>query len=81
MLRRPMINFSYSDYPALGLAALQGFLQQIWLPVSVKLLVEGSCPRYDRISCIKDTVQPKKRGVKRGINRFVPTSYTIADVF
>ena len=29
----------------------------------------------------KDIVQPKKRGVKRGMNRFVSTSYTIADVF
>ncbi len=32
-------------------------------------------------SCIKDIVQPKKRGVKRGMNQFVSTSYTIADVF
>jgi hypothetical protein len=30
---------------------------------------------------IKDIVQPKKRGVWRGTNRFVSTSYTIADVF
>ncbi|MFN9898715.1 MAG: hypothetical protein ACK55Z_07975, partial [bacterium] len=30
---------------------------------------------------LKDIVQPKKRGVKRGMNRFVSTSYTIADVF
>jgi hypothetical protein len=29
----------------------------------------------------KDIVQPKKRGVKRGMNRFVSTSYTIADIF
>ena len=29
----------------------------------------------------KDIVQPKKRGVKRGIIRFVLTSYTIADIF
>ncbi len=31
--------------------------------------------------CFKDIVQPKKRGVKRGIIRFVLTSYTIADIF
>ncbi len=49
-------KFSYPDYPALGLASLQGFLQQIRLPVSVELLVEGSCTRNDRNSCIKDTV-------------------------
>jgi hypothetical protein len=30
---------------------------------------------------VKDIVQPKKRGVKRGTNRFGSTSYTIADVF
>jgi hypothetical protein len=30
---------------------------------------------------IKDIVQPKKRGVKRGIIRFVLTSYTITDIF
>jgi DNA-binding cell septation regulator SpoVG len=29
----------------------------------------------------KDIVQPKKRGVKKGINRFISTSYTIADAF
>ncbi len=28
----------------------------------------------------KDIVQPIKRGIKRGMNRFVSTSYTIADV-
>ncbi len=27
------------------------------------------------------SMQPKKRGVKRGTNRFVSASYTIADVF
>jgi hypothetical protein len=30
---------------------------------------------------IKDIVQPKKRGVKRGTIRYVLTSYTIADIF
>jgi hypothetical protein len=30
---------------------------------------------------IKDIVQPKKRGVKRGTIRTVLTSYTIADIF
>ncbi len=30
---------------------------------------------------VKDIVQPKKRGVKRGTIRFVLTSYTIADIF
>ncbi len=30
---------------------------------------------------IKDIVQPKKRGVKRGTIRFVLTSYTIAAIF
>jgi hypothetical protein len=30
---------------------------------------------------IKDIVQPKKRGVKRGTIPFVLTSYTIADIF
>ncbi len=30
---------------------------------------------------LKDFVQPKKRGVKSGTNRFISTSYTIADVF
>ncbi len=30
---------------------------------------------------LKDIVQPKKRGVKRGMNQFVSTSYTIADIF
>jgi hypothetical protein len=29
----------------------------------------------------KYTVQPKKRGVKWGINRFISTSYTIAEAF
>ncbi len=38
--------------------------------------VENDCK-----NCIKDIVQPKKRGVKRGMNRFVSTSYTIADIF
>ncbi len=33
------------------------------------------------IVVFKDIVQPKKRGVKRCINRFVSTSYTIADIF
>ncbi len=46
--------------------------------------------RYERIGptglwraivLVKDIVQPKKRGVKRGTIRFVLTSYTIADVF
>jgi hypothetical protein len=30
---------------------------------------------------LKDIVQPKKRGVKRGTIRFVLTCYTIADIF
>ncbi len=30
---------------------------------------------------LKDIVQPKKREVKRGINRFISTSYTIAQAF
>jgi hypothetical protein len=30
---------------------------------------------------IKDIVQPKKRGVKIGTNRFALTSYTIANIF
>jgi hypothetical protein len=30
---------------------------------------------------LKHLVQPKKRGVKMGINRFISTSYTIADAF
>ncbi len=34
-----------------------------------------------RIYPLKDIVQPKKRGVKRGANRFVSTLYTIAGVF
>ncbi len=29
---------------------------------------------------IKDIVQPKKSGVKKSTNRFISTSYTIADV-
>jgi hypothetical protein len=33
------------------------------------------------LSQVKDIVQPKKRGVKRGTIRFVLTSYTIADAF
>jgi hypothetical protein len=36
---------------------------------------------FDLDFYIKDIVQPKKRGVKRGMNRLVLTSYTIADVF
>ncbi len=41
-------------------------------------------PQVEMTKYIKDTVlivQPKKRGVKRGTNRFVSTSDTIADVF
>jgi hypothetical protein len=30
---------------------------------------------------LKDIVQPKKTGVKRGTNRFASTSFTIADGF
>jgi len=30
---------------------------------------------------LKDIVQPKKEGVKRGINQFAFTSYTSVDVF
>jgi hypothetical protein len=30
---------------------------------------------------VKDIVQPKKRRVKMGINRFISTLYTIADAF
>jgi hypothetical protein len=37
--------------------------------------------RYLSDDNIKDIVQPKKRGVKMGINRFISTSYTIADAF
>ncbi len=36
---------------------------------------------YEEYFMFKDIVQPKKRGVRRGMNRFVSTSYTIADVF
>ncbi len=39
-----------------------------------KILLSTSC-------LIKDIVQPKKRGVKRGTIRTVMTSHTIADVF
>jgi hypothetical protein len=38
---------------------------------------------FKKISCLctfKDIVQPKKRGVKRGTNRFVSTSYAISDI-
>jgi hypothetical protein len=61
MLRLPHANFSYPDYPALGLAALQGFLQQMRLPVSVELLVEGSCTRNNRITCIEDIFLAKNK--------------------
>jgi hypothetical protein len=44
------------------------------------LWFEEYCRAYT-VYTVKDIVQPKKRGVKRGMNRFVSTSYTIADVF
>ncbi len=33
------------------------------------------------LECLKDIVQPKKRGVERGTIRTVLISYTIADIF
>jgi hypothetical protein len=41
----------------------------------------SSIHKKTNIMQIKDIVQPKKRGVKRGINRFISTSHTIADAF
>jgi hypothetical protein len=38
--------------------------------------IHGSLINYS----VKDIVQPKKRGVNRGTNRYVSTSYTIANV-
>jgi hypothetical protein len=53
-----------------------------WSRRYVKKGCRTSPPGWESISgLLKDIVQPKKRGVKRGMNRFVSTSYTIADVF
>ena len=54
-------------YQSIGLTFLN-------ISANFLLLFKGHLP-------FKDIVQPKNRGVKRGTNRFISTSYTIADVF
>jgi hypothetical protein len=47
----------------------------------VHVLLPSSSENIECFNTFKDIVQPKKRGVQRGINGFVSTSYTIADIF
>jgi hypothetical protein len=41
----------------------------------------GVSTNFARKRIVKDLVQPKKRGVNMGINRFISTLYTIANAF
>jgi hypothetical protein len=53
------------------------YIQLMGFRLATRLEASSAC----LFRLIKDIVQPKKRGVKRGTIRFVLTSYTIADIF
>jgi hypothetical protein len=69
--------------PAMGANHLQQELGSQHHPEPIititKVLMQG-VPHIKKTH-FKDIVQPKKRRVKWGINRFISTSYTIADAF